>query len=459
MNLKTTIMNKKNLLLLFVGILFGTFFAYAGDYLASKPKSPQKASKNNQTNLLPPCVGETGMIKNKDNSTVNPFFAEEEFMECLYRYSRMTPEEIRKEYLKLNKNYNSNSASHFETAKIEYLAIKWGRSSPREALEELNENFFLHDSFIRLVMKDWVKRDQETALAYIIENKNSLAGSYTVDILASHAPLELIKWINSAPQGNRNLILISAIDALPAEKMAALVSGMGKCDTMDDWEYSEIASKWAKIDLDASVQWVNSLDHLGKEAKEKILQMALSQLPPDKALSEMDKKGLVDKIPSLAVIADSLSKKSPEKALDWFLSQVTDEQIQACDERSLPLFINAYNPQMVSHAQQLPPGKKKDAVLEKMATEVRGDWRSRRECDLNAPSLDKRMELAAQISTQDNRDATIQRILEEHISSKPKKVMEWVEQSSLPAEKKQQYINQCKMSIKRAEMPYLYLLL
>lgn len=455
MNLKSTIMNKKNLLLLFVGILSGTFFAYAGEYMVSKPNFPKKASKNAPTNRHPPGVVEKELVTNEDNSSANSFFSEEEeFMECLYRYSLMTPEDIRKEWLKLDQNFKSNTASNSEIAKIKYLAMKWGRSSPKHALQELNQKPYHNDSFLRLVMNDWVKRDPETALAYIIENKNDFAGPYTVDILASHAPLDLIEWIKTDTL-KKSSLLDHAIDALPPEKMSALTSGMGKCDTLGDWQCKAIASKWAKIDCDASIRWVNSLSNLSKETKEQILEITLPQLPPDKALSEMEKRGIINKIPSLAGIADSLSQKSPEKALDWFLSQVTDEQIETIDGDGFLLsFVNAYDPQMISYAQQLPPGKKKDAVLKKMATTVWGDWRSGRECNLNAPSLDKRMDLAAQISTQDKRDATIQSILEEHISSKPKKVMEWVEKSALPAEKKQQYINQCKMSIKRAEMPY-----
>lgn len=456
MNMNTTIMNKKNLLLLFVGILSGVFFVYAGAYLTSKPKTSQTASKSDETSLPSSYLEEKQPLNNKGNSPVNLVSPEKDhFLECLYQYSQMTPENIRKEWLNLYQGIDTSNASNFHKARRDYLILKRGRALPIQTIQELKTEPYENDSLIRIIMKNWVIRDPETALPYILKNKNDFKNYDTVDILATHAPLDLIKWVKSAPREKSSLLLEHAIDALPGEQMANLISGMGKCDMINFDYCRNIASKWAEIDLEASVRWIDSLTHLEKEEIQTILQDILSTLPPDKAISEMEKRGMMDKISNLHALTYHLPDKSGEKRLDWFLSQVTDEEIESLGDKDSPLsFANAYDPQMISYALQLPPGKKKDAILEEMTTKIWYNARTGRESRLDAPSLDMRMDLAAQISTKEKRDATIQIILNPWIYNKPKKVIEWVEKSALPAEKKQQYINQCKMSIKRAEMPY-----
>lgn len=447
-------MNKKYFLILFIGILIGTILSYSGDYFKSKQSTPNVVSKNKEVTPHRPRFGEMYTVECKNNYSDDPFPSEEDFVECLYRYSRMTPEEIRQEWVKLSQDFDSYKVNEFQIAKMDYLLLKWGRTSPRQVIQELKNGNYPNDSSIQMVMNDWIKRDPETALYYIIENKNEFQVSVMAEILASHAPLEMIKWIKSVPQEKSLLLLAYAIDALPAEQMANLTASMGKCDIIDDWRCGNIASKWATIDWDATVRWVDSLEHLKKEEREKILQDALSSLPPDSALSELEKRKDIDKISGLAKIADHLSTQNPQKALDWFLNHVSDEQIQGING-DLPLFfLDAYNASMVSHALQLPSGKKKDAVLETMSIKVWSDPKSGRECSLNAPTLEKRIELASLIGAQDKRDSTIKKILTEWSRSKPRKVLEWLELSSLPIEQKKYFILQCKKVIREKPMPY-----
>ncbi len=300
-----------------------------------------------------------------------------------------------------------------ELALRESMFLTWAETDPASAMQHwhgLHEPAASYDILKKIALQ-WAQRDLEATT----EHFQSTTSIFEKDILQYHLIGELgirdqevaIGWINENFHGANKSIalntLTTALARVSPEKAIEVIANMPEGETKHT-ATENIARIWAKKDLQASLEWVQTLDKTPTtpellrsiymthalnnhaEAKETFLSIQNSDLRNDIAgiigerLAQADPSAALEWAaslePELAAMASQAAVAAwanldGNAALSYALNEVSDSSLQSAMLSQVAPIFGAQNP---AKASQLLGALPDGAIKEDTAREIMVNW-------------------------------------------------------------------------------------
>lgn len=440
-------MNNKPFFLLLSVLAAGILLGYAGDYLLSEDKKETTVPRSSSTGKF------TSQQKNIPVENTSP---QGTLDEKIREYARMNTDEIGKELQRWNDKITTPDMLHSrDRFLMEYLCLRWGRETPKQALLKLQDMPHLGETALLSMMKGWAEKNPESLTTYCLEqggqdNLPDNVARFCTYTLASLSPENSVAWMKTLPEGKREQQihhLMAAIREKYPNKISSVVALLGE-EAMKSREMSAaIASTWAEVNWETAAAWINSLP---EETKTFAWSDVVKSMPADEALKHLDSFDEKTQNGILGQKTYALFFDSPQKAIDWLTAHTTPERAAQIIEEKTPFNREkTYTPEFNATLDKLPAGPMKDSLLDKVVT-----LRLYAATDNNFRNnkMEDNMTLALSIIDAQKRADVIERSMRywviEHNAESARK---WLEQSTLPQEKKEQYLNWCKIQLGNKE--------
>lgn len=367
----------------------------------------------------------------------------------LVRYSRMTPEQLQQELLKLNKDSRIQNGDMDSPVALVYLSRKCGQVAPRQTLELLKSMNPPPDAdIIHDIIRGWAEYNPEMAAAYFAEHRNDFEES-KIDLqsiargMGRAAPEKAMQWLSSLNGEERAAVLpgllLGIADTHP-EQLSRYAGQLQAGDWEDSNLYEKLAPRWAALDWETASLWMDSLPEKQRNRARTFALGKLGTLNPEKAMEEFHKLDKQTRESVAFTLARSLADKNPSLALEWLVDSTSEEV--AGENIGRIIRNDAYrDPELRAAISRLPEGHAKDTAIMSMVSAAAA---SAYDTFVNFEEL---LTLTNSIQDQDRREFNISETLSYWSKCEPAKAKKWIEASTLPEDLKTIHLNQCEASL------------
>lgn len=437
-------MNKKLLFSLVVALLVGLIFGGVTHnlFFLSNDSSEQNG-KNKTTSLRrfgdavtvkPVSERLSGKTKAGSLSKADSY---------LLDITKMDTEEILSEINRLIQKIKSERDA-MDYLALDFLYSRLGEKAPRQALAYIKQNPGVQH-YENQVLKAWVRKNPEAAMAYCLEDKDAENIPEKAGIIAKVSPEKALEWLKQFTDDTKVVAqygIFSAFFQSYPDKIEELLQKAGTQIELD-WRMKRfIAREWIVADKTAAMKWINALpeaDLMETRAS------ALGALPLEEATQELiDLEGKA-KEAALIEIGISLGYNSPLQSLELLMNNTGD------DLESWGNILNgvytigskANDPALSAYLEKLPSGEKKDLLVAKIM-----DRNSYSDDDLQETTKVAVLALASQIENPQKRESAVEKVLNAWMIRSPEEARQWIEQSDFSPERKRVLSRRCNKFIK-----------
>ncbi len=369
----------------------------------------------------------------------------------LVRFSRMTPDQLEEEMMRL-KDLDLFSRDGMDVKKLissVYLSYKWGQTSPKQALEQVKKMGPLAMLVSPMVIQGWAETSPEAAAAYFTEHRQELTqAKQALKTIAAEmsrtSPEGAMKWMAGLSDEERKEALPSILSGIAKSHPEQLKNHIGKLtpeDLKDSRLCSELAAGWAATDWDAASRWVDTLEGSQKDQARNSALARLSTLDPEKTTSEFKKLDEKTQESSASAIVSSMAQKDPVQALKW-LTENTSEETAAKNANNAIGYMNNKSPELREYAMEMKEGPVKDSVLESLVERTSYDtWNS-------FVNFEDTLSLTDGIKDQKKKENSISTALRSWSRQDPQKAKNWIEAANLPDSLKKEHLERCETELK-----------
>lgn len=430
-------MNKKSFILVIASGLTGTVLGYWSGQQRETTRSPRLELV--QTDV--PASGQKEKdrefnISQEDwkNGSLDDFF-----LKCM----RMSPQE-REQILKLMLfEGKSLRKDWWEDSMIcEYFLSKAGEESPQHTLKLLSQqNNKQSNDAKRTVLKSWSDKNPEAAYAYFLEHKNELPEakslhSLLINSLAKHSPeMAWTKWeaMGKSEKAKELPLLLWTISDYFPEKIEQYMSKL----TLEDLKSGDIdcgvIEQWATQDWEKAKKWIDNLPDC--PAKTNALTSTLNSLAGqdiEKAKEYYDSFNDSYKKELAPTLVYNLAMISSSEALDWLQK---NELIEDKERYVWNIYshLDAGDAELSQQIDSLPQGKLRDTFIYAIMRLSQSTWES------SYVNPEQNIKWASSIENEEMRDYSIGFALETWLRMNPEEPQKWIESSTLPDHKKEEY--------------------
>ena len=434
-------MNKKIFLLVLFALAAGALTGYAGKLLIFFPLPI--AEKTEQVEPPPHFVESSATALQQESSSRMGKSEILKLDDRLKQYVRMDTEKLWTELETLEKQTEINCYLDYyditQNILTFYIHTRLGQDAPRQTLSKIKDNPAL-DRHKQEIIDAWKRKNPESVMAYCQENMNGeeetdqfLQGEY-ISLLSKSAPEKAIDYLLTlSPEDcakNISLPLLEIVMKNP-EKMTKIMETL-KSVKWDKWYDFEIFTEWAKTDKDAAEQWIRTLPG---ENRSYVMRRVAAALPRKEALEKINSLSGEEKWEALK----GLSYESQTEQLDLARKYATEEQVSQLSERAYWNF-NSHDTELISYIDKMPEGIAKESLLENV---IRNNLPTIDSEQFLDPKLEDSLALINKMSSPEKKEEILDDILNNWKYHDPEKVKSWVQQSSLPSNKKKDFIEQC----------------
>lgn len=430
-------MNKKSFLLLIASGLTGTVLGYWGGQQKEATLSPRVdvAQTAAPASVQKEADNELRISQEDwENGSLDDFF-----LKC----SRMSPPE-REQILKwLVFDGKSLRKDDWENAVIrDYFLSKAGEESPQHTLNLLSQQNDREAKDAKItVIRSWADKNPEAAYAYFQEHKKELPEAklihaHLINSLAKHSPeMAWAKWgsMDKSEKEKALPLLLTTISDYFPKKMEEYMSKLTLEDLKSGSIDGGVVEQWATQDWEKAKKWIDNLPDC--PAKTNALYSTLNSLAGQdiekakeyyETFSDSYKKALAP------ALVNNLATISPTQALHWLQNNELIED----KERyvwNISRTRNVTDAEFRQQIDSLPQGKLRDTFIDSIM------WISRLAWDSQYVDPEQNIKWASTIENEEMRANSMGYALETWLRINPKEPQKWIESSTLPAHKKEEY--------------------
>lgn len=337
---------------------------------------------------------------------------------------------------------DSISGPFYEAIKFGVIpnAIRtWAAQNPRAALDAVSElpPGEMRNSALQIAASMWFEKDHTAALDWLGKipsgtmkrdlTRNFLSTWYRDDSRSA------VAWIHSLPDnGERNdlveSIAFSAAGTDP-EAFIDLLELVSSPSRQEDLIRS-FAMQWAYQDSEAVITWAAA--QTDSEIQQSIWNGIISSIAiqkPKRAAELLTHLSPEEQASAISSIANAWAQQDPEEAFRWATMQAGNERENAIGA-VISTWIRYDAPSALAHLEKLPADTHRDAIIRHCLYSIQDE----------SPLL--ALQWASSISDQEIRLSAQESTVRQWMHKDPNAARTWVQQSALPADKKQELLTE-----------------
>lgn len=352
--------------------------------------------------------------------------------DLMTRYNAMSPQELEDEFRRIS-TLMDGGFDPAEMPKFLLLVSRLGELAPKSALDLLGQTGFQGMMLRPTLFRSWIARDPENAVAYYNENKDSLSTAPWMSYNGSDIPSTLarewaqrdlnaaLNWVNTLPVADQHNARTAIIADLAKSNINSALEQWNKLPESERSKASsKLAQTWALQDPTAAMAWINSLPEKDRFMPQISALQSMSLKDIDQTALYVNQLGSQNqKDDAIRQIGFNLASKNPQAAIDW-ISAVNNPKATESFIPAIASQLTFSNPtKAVSWIESLPSGSSRDQAVMSYAH--------------NAPvsKSQQTLDMLGSITNVEQRNGVINHTVSQWMRSEPDKAKAWLQSSNL----------------------------